>query len=314
MRISVALCTYNGARYLEHQLASIAAQTRPPDEVVACDDGSRDDTVAILRGFAASSPFRVTVVENPVNLRSTKNFEKAIGLCDGDVIATADQDDAWYPFKLERIESVMGADPGVGLVFSDADLIDGEGDRIGVRLWESVRFQRAREVAGRGGFATLLRRSAVTGAAMAFRAEHRRLFAPIPSSWVHDEWIGLVIAAHARVTPIAEPLMQYRRHDNNQVGVAGVTSIERTKGALNTARDFFDRRSHDYIELADRLRDHPDRSRLAQGKAAHFLARAALPKSRLRRIPSVLNELVRLRYSRFSGSTLAFARDLIAPE
>lgn len=94
LRISVALCTHNGSAYLTEQLASIAAQTRLPDELVVCDDRSSDDTPRLLADFAARAPFPVQVVVNSENLGSTAKFAKAISLCQGDFIALSDQADA----------------------------------------------------------------------------------------------------------------------------------------------------------------------------------------------------------------------------
>ncbi len=103
-RISVALCTYNGERFLPQQLASMAKQTRLPDELVVCDDRSTDRTMALVREFAASSPYPVRIFENEHNLGFAANFERAIRLCEGDLIALSDQDDIWYPIRLERSE------------------------------------------------------------------------------------------------------------------------------------------------------------------------------------------------------------------
>src|SRR5215207_2518174 len=100
VRISIALCTYNGEQYLQQQLDSFVAQSRPPDELVVCDDRSTDRTVPIVEDFAKRAPFRVELVINETNLGSTRNFEKAIGLCTGDIIFLADQDDVWLPEKL----------------------------------------------------------------------------------------------------------------------------------------------------------------------------------------------------------------------
>src|SRR5215470_8302349 len=109
--ISVAMCTYNGARFLAEQLGSLAAQSRLPDELVVCDDGSTDESAEIVKDFARHAPFPVRLEVNEENLGATKNFEKAIGLCRGEVIALSDQDDVWYPKKLELHESVFVADP-----------------------------------------------------------------------------------------------------------------------------------------------------------------------------------------------------------
>jgi glycosyltransferase involved in cell wall biosynthesis len=86
-RISVALCTYNGERFLPQQLASMANQTRPPDELIVCDDRSSDRTIGIIREFAASATYPVKIFENKSNLGSAANFERAIRLCAGNLIA-----------------------------------------------------------------------------------------------------------------------------------------------------------------------------------------------------------------------------------
>ena len=104
MKISVAMCTFNGAEFLPAQLESIFAQTRRPDEIVICDDGSSDETQQLLTKFAAKSPVPIALKLNQQNLGSVKNFEQAIKLCNGDVIALGDQDDVWRHDKLESIE------------------------------------------------------------------------------------------------------------------------------------------------------------------------------------------------------------------
>jgi len=84
------MCTYNGGRYVQAQLQSIAAQTRPPDELIICDDGSEDDTAYVIRSVAGTTGFPVSLLVNDERLGWTKNFEKAISLCEGDIIALAD--------------------------------------------------------------------------------------------------------------------------------------------------------------------------------------------------------------------------------
>src|ERR1700759_3492324 len=139
-RLSVALCTYNGGGFLYQQLKSIAEQSRLPDEVVACDDGSTDGTVALLREFAASVSFPVRIIENAQNLGVTANFAQAIGLCTGDLIALSDQDDIWYPNRLSRCEEEFNLDARVDLIFSDANLIDEQGRETAQTLWQRLGF------------------------------------------------------------------------------------------------------------------------------------------------------------------------------
>src|SRR6266849_8380108 len=137
--VSVALCTYNGARYLTPQLASILSQTLSPDELVICDDGSEDGTLDLLRAFSQTARFAVRIFENQhARLGSTKNFEKAIELCTGDLIALADQDDVWRPHKLDHLCRSLGENPSAGYAFSDAELVSATGRGLGQTLWNSV--------------------------------------------------------------------------------------------------------------------------------------------------------------------------------
>jgi glycosyltransferase involved in cell wall biosynthesis len=140
LRISVAMCTFNGGRYLEEQLESIGAQTRPPCELVVCDDGSTDDTISILKRFEANAPFPVRIVQNGTRMGSTRNFDQAIGMVRGELIALCDQDDRWLPHKLERLSNCLIENPFLGGVFSDAELIDGEGQRVGTWFFALHKF------------------------------------------------------------------------------------------------------------------------------------------------------------------------------
>ena len=240
-RISVALCTYNGERFLSEQLASIAKQTRLPDELVVCDDSSTDRTVAIVREFAASVSYPVRVFENQRNLGFAVNFERAISLCDGDLIALSDQDDIWYAMRLERSEQEFMAHPQAALVFSDADLIDDQGRLLGKTLWQRLGFvgERKRDLLT-GQFVVLAKHRFVTGATVMFRATLRDRCLPIGPGWIHDEWIALIAAAFSDLRPIDQPLIRYRIHGSQQVGfvnkldqrVQGKTRAERHWGRL----------------------------------------------------------------------------------
>lgn len=231
---SVAMCTYNGAPWLREQLESIAAQTRLPDEMVVCDDGSCDGTMEMLEAFAATAQFPVRVIQNEARLGSTGNFAKCAALCEGSVIVLSDQDDWWYPSRLQMTEEGFRAHPDASLVFFDADLVDPVMKPLGVGLWKSLRFTgRMQEMLREGrGFELLLRRNLVTGATAAFRADLLPLILPIPEGSVHDEWIALVGAAVSRIVPLPAVVIRYRQHPQQQIGAGRESAAEKYRRAL----------------------------------------------------------------------------------
>lgn len=260
LRISVAMCTFNGGRYLAEQLESIAGQTRQPCELIVCDDGSTDDTITVLKQFRANASFPVTIVENTVRMGSTRNFDQAIGMATGEFIALCDQDDRWLPHKLERLSDCLIANPFLGGVFSDAELIDGDGKRLGRTLFGRHRFSPSKQRSFVAcPTATLLKHDVVTGAALMFRSNIRRYCSPIPTTWVHDGWLAWMLALHSRMTLITEPLIEYRIHAGQQLGVG--TSQAAQRGNTETRRQFYARVARQFEDLLNRV--------LAEGWSEH---------------------------------------------
>ncbi len=322
-RISVAMCTYNGSRFLPEQLASIAAQTRLPDEVVICDDGSTDSTPSIVADFAASASFPVRWFRNPENLGSTKNFEQAIALCSGDLIVLSDQDDIWMPDKLERQAAMFERDPALGGVFSDAEVVDENSQPIGVRLWEGFRFPPAHQDRFRkeGAVSVLLKWNVVTGATLMIRADLRDLFWPIPACWHHDGWIAWMVALYSKLDFIEEPLVRYRRHSDQQVGVPQTRRsrnrpplIERLKNARRREPPIRLMFAREIDELARRLAarsDVPDPKIIRQlrSKFRFVESRGRLSKSRTMRILIILKNA--RNYHRFESGWKCMVGDLM---
>jgi glycosyltransferase involved in cell wall biosynthesis len=311
-RISVAMCTFNGERFLPQQLDSISTQTRLPDEVVVCDDRSTDRTLAIVREFAASAPYPVRVFENQTNLGFAANFEGAIRRCDGDLIVLSDQDDVWYPTRLERSEQEFTAYPRAGLVFSDADLIDEQGKLLGQTLWQRLGFVGERKQALLAGrFVVLAKHRFVTGATVMFRAELRDRVLPIAAGWVHDEWITLITAAFYDLRPIDQPLIRYRIHGLQQVGF--VNKLEQRAQGNTPAERHWDR----VVESANELQQMCDAlSAMALDQEREVLPvyqqhlqflrfRSNLPARRLARLGQVLTH-----YAEYGVHASGFASGL----
>lgn len=224
--VSVVLCTYNGAAFLAEQLASVAGQTRPPDEMVVRDDGSTDETMPILKEFAASAAFPVSIKRNRVRRGATGNFWSAMHEATGDVIALCDQDDVWMPSRLQRAIELLDGDPEVGATFSDGQCIDATGAPTGRSLWDSANFtMNQRELFEAGEeLRVLLWHPVVTGATMTFRAGLLPRLAPGPEM-PHDYWLSVAVAMRAFVVPIREPLIKYRLHDANTLGLPAANRL-----------------------------------------------------------------------------------------
>lgn len=202
-KISIAMATYNGARYLREQLDSFAAQHLLPDELVVCDDCSTDQTVAILNEFAATAPFAVQVHTNPRNLGYIANFGRALSLTTGDLIFLSDQDDVWQAEKLAVFERKAAAEPATLYFACDSQLCDGALNP-GVRLSENFRRIGARPETGAAGSCTAIRR------------ELLGLVLPMPDiDFPHDKWITALACAIGRWTYIDRPLQLFRRHGGN---------------------------------------------------------------------------------------------------
>lgn len=320
-RISVAICTYNGEKYLSEQLASIAAQTRLPDEMVVCDDCSSDATPDLVEEFARSAPFPVRFFRNPINLRSTKNFEHAIALCDGDFIALCDQDDIWLPEKLARQLAILESDPSLGGVFSDAELIDASSRPVGKRLWTTFLFTPRDQSRFQSGYGAnvLLKGNVVTGATLMFRASLRPILMPIPRIWVHDGWIAWMLLVHSKLTFISEPLAQYRLHSGQQIGVDESAlpalplrrRLERGKHAEpakhHAEADGFEELRRNLL-ASDEARNRDTAQRMQQ-KIAFLRDRAAPYTSRPTK---ALQLLMRAGdYQRYERSWKSFVRDIV---
>lgn len=234
MKISVALCTFNGEKYLSEQLESILRQDRSVDEVIICDDGSTDKTVAIIKQALCSNPSIIHYFQNETGLGSVKNFEKAIATCTGDIIFLADQDDVWLPEKVKKLCNIFENDPSVKLVFTNGALIDENGISLHQTLWERWGFDTAIQKAwidNKTAFEDLKNNhNRITGATVAFRSELKEFMFPfdLPHLYYHDAWLGLLAAGSNGLRYINDTLINYRVHAAQQVGVGNGKAISET--------------------------------------------------------------------------------------
>jgi glycosyltransferase involved in cell wall biosynthesis len=317
--LSVAMCTCNGGRYLSEQLESIACQSSLPGELVICDDGSTDGSIDIIKTFAGNAPFKVCLTINSERLGTTKNFAKAIDSCSGKIIALSDQDDFWNPEKLRRIQAQFRNSSRVGLVFTDADIVDDGRNSLGYRLWESVGFNQAKQRQTTKGdlFRVLLKRNYVTGATLAFRAHFKKSILPIPEIFMHDAWIAIILSFLTEIAIIPEPLIQYRQHADNQIGAIKILFGKRLREVLKSDKYTYLKEADKYILVFKRLLELHNSSKLTslctglEAKITHLQNRARIRTQPALRFGLALRELVNLRYHYFSDGWLSFGRDLL---
>ena len=204
-KISVVMCTYNGAQYLDEQLDSICTQTYPNIEIIVVDDCSTDDTFEILKNHQSQDP-RIQVFQNSENIGFVQNFSKAIALSTGAYIALADQDDIWKPYKLERFANEI---QNHLLIYSDAILMSPDGQLLDQQLTRPNH----NLVSGHCNQAFLFK-NCVSGNTLMFKRELLQHILPIPNVSFHDIWIAFVASSLGTIGYTDEAMIYYRRHDN----------------------------------------------------------------------------------------------------
>lgn len=201
--ISVALCTWNGARWLRPQLDSILSQEDVQLEIITLDDASSDETLAILHEYAARDD-RIRVHANTVNLGHLRSFSKCMAMCTGSYIASADQDDVWHPRKLRTLLDAIG---DAGLAYCDSRYVDADGQPTGKKVSD--------ELPMRDGYQLLpvLLQNTVSGHAALIRRDVLAVAHPFPRHGYHDWWLAMVAMTTGGIVYVDEPLIDFRRHE-----------------------------------------------------------------------------------------------------
>lgn len=219
--ISIAMTTYNGEKYVERQLETILAQTLPADEIIICDDGSRDRTVEIIQTFIKNNQTdHIRLVQNENNLGYVKNFYKAISLTKGDYIFLADQDDEWHPNKIERTLEVLQSE-NAEVVCTNCYLIDEKSKVISNSSWydRNPFIDSVTQVVSPISFYELVIGNIAQGCTYCFTKEVKTGYLMVNSDHlIHDHQIMFVAALLGKAYFLDEALIDYRLHGNNMVG------------------------------------------------------------------------------------------------
>ncbi len=202
-RVSVAMATYNGEKYIKEQVETILENLSKNDELIISDDGSTDNTLKIIKSFNDS---RIKLYEGPKE-GIKKNFENAIINTTGDYIFLSDQDDIWEADKVEKVLKYLEQDKYI-LVQHDAYVVDGDENVI------ITSFAKHRKV--KTGIIKNLIKNSYHGCCIAFKKELKEEIIPIPEYvYLHDQWIGMIAELNGKTIFIDDKLIKYRRYENN---------------------------------------------------------------------------------------------------
>jgi glycosyltransferase involved in cell wall biosynthesis len=207
-RISVVLASYNGEQFIGAQLRSLLAVMDANDEIVVSDDGSTDDTRAVV---ASIQDARIRLLPPGPRLGYQGNFARAISAARGKYIFFSDQDDICLP---KRVEQSLAALETAACVCGDATVVDSD-----LRT-TSPSYFLLRKPRGFSAW-SLLVRPAVIGATMACRREFLEAAMPFPRNIPHDQWLSVLAASRRQLTVISTPFILYRRH----AGVVSFTGV-----------------------------------------------------------------------------------------
>lgn len=221
--VSVVMCTYNGAQYVQEQIHTILAQTYPIAELIIVDDASTDETVLILSQLAKAND-RIKLYCNPINIGYTLNFQKAIHLASSEYIAIADQDDYWVNTKIEKmLEAIQ---PQVACIYCDSVRFTGT---IPINPTPN---KKNRRIEGTDPI-QLAMFNTMSGHAMIIKKSFINSLPPIPATVYYDWWLAMQATMHGGIQFLPEILVYQRAHDNNVTIQKGLSETEHRNAYRN---------------------------------------------------------------------------------
>jgi glycosyltransferase involved in cell wall biosynthesis len=218
-KIAILIATYNGENFLESQLLSLAAQSCQNIDVFANDDGSEDSTLEILKTYEESGLIKKILQTQKVG--PTNSFLNLLRNTDGyEYVALCDQDDVWDSDKMSLSLNELGVE-SPEIVFSERKYIDSTGRVMGMspKVTKTPSLQNA------------LIENVVYGNTIVMNAKAKELvIEEIPDGVDLDHWIYIIISLLGQIHFIPSPLVSYRIHDSNHVGISRLRSIRRFPG------------------------------------------------------------------------------------
>lgn len=234
--VSIALCTYNGEKFIEEQLLSLINQTYTNLQIIVFDDASTDATIRIIKKYSINDA-RIKINENFNNVGYIKNFESAIAVCTGKYIFLSDQDDIWAIDKVSNI--VAQFDEHTTIIFHDSEFVNSFGISIGKKL--SDRFTLNQKITP----LSFLLFNGIPGHALAFDCSIIKNVLPLTSLVHHDCWISFIATCKGEIKYLSNTYVKYRQHENSETDLLKIKSQKLIKeSSLSKNLLLIDRTNH----------------------------------------------------------------------
>jgi len=219
--IDILMATYNGQKHLRDQIDSLLAQTNQDWQLLIRDDKSTDNTVAIIKEYAAKYSDKIKLLEdNCGKVGASMNFHRLLENSTAEYIMFCDQDDVWLPQKIEVTLALMKATEATcpnkpTLVHTDLKVVDSQLRTIAKSLWlyQGIPLEFGNDAD------RIMIQNVATGCTIMINKIAKNISLPIPKEAVmYDWWIAINVAKHGRIVYASQQLVLYRQHSNNAVG------------------------------------------------------------------------------------------------
>lgn len=240
IKISLAMTTYNGEKYIIRQLDTLKNQTRILDEVIICDDSSTDNTAVLVTEYIKCNKLdNWFFIVNDRNIGFAANFKKAIGMTSGDIIFLCDQDDEWHSDKIEKMANIICSDENISALASSLEFIDQDGVKKmpeHIPNWYKKMSMDTQDKIKKIDFLSICTTNFAPGCTMCFKREVAKEYLEFEVAYpiAHDWLIALISSAQEGFYYINRPMINYRIHSNNAIGVKSATKSKNVEQQLQS--------------------------------------------------------------------------------